>query len=44
MDWLKSLVAVVDAGSLSNATTSVHRSQFAVSIKLKKSENAIGRS
>ncbi|NAW64374.1 LysR family transcriptional regulator [Photobacterium halotolerans] len=43
IDWLKSFVAVVDAGSLSNATTSVHRSQSAVSMQLKKLENAVGR-
>ena len=43
IDWLKSFVAIVDAGSLSNATASVHRSQSAVSMHLKKLENATGR-
>ena len=42
IDWLKSFVAIVDAGSLSSATTSVHRSQSAVSMQLKKLEHAVG--
>ncbi|MBW3696857.1 LysR family transcriptional regulator [Vibrio sp. T187] len=42
IDWLKSFVAIVDCGSLSNATVSVHRSQSAVSMHLKKLESAIG--
>ncbi|PVZ84073.1 LysR family transcriptional regulator [Serratia sp. S1B] len=42
IDWLKSFVAIVDAGSLSNATMSIHRSQSAVSMHLKKLEHAIG--
>ncbi len=42
IDWLKSFVAIVDTGSLSNATMSVHRSQSAVSMQLKKLENAAG--
>ena len=41
-DWLKCFVAVVDAGSLSNAAGEVHRSQSAVSMQLKKLESALG--
>jgi DNA-binding transcriptional LysR family regulator len=41
-DWLKCFVAVVDAGSLSNAAPEVHRSQSAVSMQLKKLEQAVG--
>lgn len=41
-DWLKCFVAVVDAGSLSNAASEVHRSQSAVSMQLKKLESALG--
>ncbi|CAN7300292.1 LysR family transcriptional regulator [Caballeronia sp. LjRoot31] len=43
LDWLKCFVAVVDAGSLSNAAGEVHRSQSAVSMQLKKLEEAVGR-
>ncbi|WP_316672954.1 LysR substrate-binding domain-containing protein [uncultured Tolumonas sp.] len=43
IDWLKSFVAIVDAGSLSCATNSVHRSQSAVSMQLKKLEHVVGR-
>lgn len=42
IDWLHCLVAVVDAGSLSAATVQLHRSQSAVSMQLKKLENAVG--
>jgi len=42
IDWLKSFVAVVDAGSLSGAAPEVHRSQSAVSMQLKKLEDALG--
>lgn len=42
LDWLKCFVAVVDAGSLSNAAGEVHRSQSAVSMQLKKLEAALG--
>ena len=41
-DWLQCLVAVVDAGSLSGAAGEVHRSQSAVSMQLKKLEDAVG--
>lgn len=41
IDWLKCFVAVVDAGSLSNAAPEVHRSQSAVSMQLKKLEAAL---
>ncbi|WP_394788177.1 LysR family transcriptional regulator [Rhodoferax sp.] len=44
IDWLRSFVAVVDAGSLSGAAPLVHRSQSAVSMQLKKLEAALGRS
>lgn len=43
MDWLKCFAAVVDAGSLSSAALDVHRSQSAVSMQLKKLEEALGR-
>ncbi|MBT2336352.1 LysR family transcriptional regulator [Variovorax paradoxus] len=43
IDWLRALVAVVDAGSLSAAAPMVHRSQSAVSMQIKKLENALGR-
>ena len=43
LDWLRSFVAVVDAGSLSAAAPLVHRSQSAVSMQLKKLEDAVGR-
>ncbi len=39
-DWLKSFVAAVDAGSLSSAGAEVHRSQSAVSMHIKKLEDA----
>ena len=42
IDWLKCFVAVVDAGSLSGAAPEVHRSQSAVSMQLKKLEEALG--
>lgn len=43
IDWLKCFVAVVDTGSLSSAAGDVHRSQSAVSMQLKKLEDAVGR-
>ncbi|MBO9651203.1 MAG: LysR family transcriptional regulator [Variovorax sp.] len=42
IDWLKSFVAAVDAGSLSSAAPEVHRSQSAVSMQIKKLEAATG--
>lgn len=42
IDWLKCFVAVVDAGSLSDAAHVIHRSQSAVSMQLKKLEDALG--
>lgn len=42
IDWLKSFVAAVDAGTLSGAATEVHRSQSAMSMQLKKLEAAAG--
>ncbi len=43
LDWLRAFVAVVDAGSLSAAAPVLHRSQSAVSMQLKKLEDAVGR-
>ena len=43
LDWLKSFVAVIDTGSLSQAAVEVHRSQSAVSMQIKKLESAVGR-
>jgi DNA-binding transcriptional LysR family regulator len=43
IDWLRAFVAVVDAGSLSAAAPHVHRSQSALSMQLKKLEDAVGR-
>ena len=42
LDWLRAFVTVVDAGSLSAAAGLVHRSQSAVSMQLKKLEQAAG--
>lgn len=43
LEWLRCFVAVVDAGSLAGATGDMHRSQSAVSMQLKKLEDALGR-
>jgi len=43
LDWLRALVAVVDAGSLSAAAPLLHRSQSAVSMQIKKLEEALGQ-
>lgn len=43
LEWLKCFVAVVDAGSLAAAAGEVHRSQSAVSVQLRKLEDAVGR-
>lgn len=43
IDWLRAFVAVVDAGSLSAAAPLLHRSQSAVSMQIKKLENALGK-
>ncbi len=43
LDWLRCFVAVVDAGSLSAAAPRIHRSQSAVSMQLRKLEDAVGR-
>ncbi|MGA0609724.1 LysR family transcriptional regulator [Caldimonas sp. KR1-144] len=43
LDWLRAFVAVVDAGTLSGAAPLIHRSQSAVSMQLKKLEDAVGR-
>lgn len=42
IDWLRAFVAAVDGGSLSAATRVVHRSQAAVSMQVKKLEQALG--
>lgn len=42
IDWLKSFVAAVDAGTLSSAASEVHRSQSAMSMQLKKLGSAAG--
>jgi DNA-binding transcriptional LysR family regulator len=43
LDWLRAFVAVVDARSLSAAAPLIHRSQSAVSMQIKKLEDAVGR-
>ena len=43
LDWLRAFVAVVDAGSLSAAAPILHRSQSAVSMQIKKLEDALGQ-
>lgn len=43
IDWLRALIAVVDAGSLSAAAPLLHRSQSAVSMQIKKLEGALNR-
>jgi len=43
IDWLRTLVAVVDAGTISGAAPHLHRSQSAVSVQLKRLETALGR-
>lgn len=43
IDWLRALITVVDAGSLSAAAPLLHRSQSAVSMQIKKLEDALGR-
>lgn len=42
IDWLRAFVAAVDGGSLTAATRAVHRSQAAVSMQIKKLEQALG--
>ena len=42
IDWLRSFVAAIDAGSLSGGARDVHRSQSAVSMQIKKLESAVG--
>jgi len=41
IDWLKCFVAVVDAGSLTAAAGEIHRSQSAVSMQIRKLEEAL---
>ena len=43
LDWVRAFVAVVDAGSLTAAAPMLNRSQSALSMQLKKLEDAIGR-
>lgn len=42
IDWLQCFVAAVDTGTLSGAAVDIHRSQSAVSMKIKKLEAALG--
>lgn len=42
LDWLRAFVSVIDAGSLTAAAPLVHRSQSALSMQLKKLEDAVG--
>ncbi|WP_394837014.1 LysR substrate-binding domain-containing protein [Pendulispora rubella] len=42
LDWLRAFVAVVDAGSLAAAVPQLHRSPSALSMQLKKLEDAAG--
>ena len=43
IDWLRTFVTVVDAGSLTTAAPLLHRSQSAVSMQIKKLEETLGR-
>lgn len=43
LDWLRAFVTVVDCGSLSAAAPLLHRSQSAVSMQIKKLDDAVGR-
>lgn len=43
IDWLKCFVAVVDAGSLTAAAGEISRSQSAVSMQIRKLEDALGQ-
>lgn len=43
LDWVRAFVAVVDAGSLTAAAPLVNRSQSALSMQVKKLEDAVGR-
>jgi DNA-binding transcriptional LysR family regulator len=42
-DWLRAFVAAVDTGSLTAAARLVYRSQSAVSMQIKKLEEAVGK-
>lgn len=42
IDWLRCFLAVVDTGSLSAAAGEIHRSQSAVSMQIRKLEDAAG--
>lgn len=43
LDWLRAFVAVVDGGSLTAAAPALHRSQSAVSMQIRKLDEAVGR-
>lgn len=43
IDWLRTFVAIVNAGSLTAATRHVARSQSAVSMQLRKLEESVGQ-
>jgi DNA-binding transcriptional LysR family regulator len=42
VDLLRTFVAVVEAGSFTKAATTVHRSQAAVSMQIKRLESMLG--
>lgn len=42
LDLLRTFVAVADAGSFTKAATTVHRSQAAVSMQIKRLEQMLG--
>lgn len=43
LDWLRAFVAAVDGGSLTAAAPALHRSQSAVSMQIRKLDEAVGR-
>mgnify|MGYP000863916976 CR=1 FL=1 len=43
IDWLRAFVTVVDSGSLTRAAPQLYRSQSAVSMQIKKLEEALGQ-
>ena len=43
LDWLRAFVSTVDEGSLTAAAPRLHRSQSAMSMQLRKLEEAAGR-
>ncbi len=43
IDWLRSFVAVAESGGFTQAAKRVHRTQSAVSMQIRKLEDAVGR-